>query len=62
MTIPEMLWVLDKEKECIQHRADNTCTHDCKHCSGFVEYTSLLNAHDSIINLVFRTGESNRRH
>lgn len=62
MTIPEMVWVLNKVKECILQREDNTCCHDCRKCQSFVEYTSLLSALDSIINLVFKTGESNRRH
>lgn len=62
MTIPEMVWVLNKVKECAERRSDNACCHECRKCQSFVEYTSLLGALDSIINLVYRTGESNRRH
>lgn len=62
MTISEMMWILDKVKECTLQREDNTCCRDCRKCQNFVEFISLLSALDSIINLVYRTGESNRRH
>lgn len=61
LTTSEMLWVLDNVKECVQRREDRKCTHECKKCQCFIEYTSLLQAIDSIMNLVYRAGENGRR-
>lgn len=61
MTIPEMVWVLNRQKECALCRESGKCTHECKKCPYFVEYTSLLCALDSIIRMVYGTGGNGRR-
>lgn len=62
MTIPEIAYVMEHLKGCIQERADKTCTHDCEKCSWNLEYASLMEALDSIMNLVFRADNHSRRH
>lgn len=54
MTTKEMIYVLDKEKECIQIRTTNQCDKDCSHCSCHMEPSSLLDAFERIINYIFQ--------
>lgn len=54
MTIQEMVYVLDKERECVQRRSDGKCEKQCKGCNCHIESSSLLDALERIINLIFR--------
>lgn len=60
MTTTEMVYVLDKEKECIQKRT-NGCNKDCKHCEAYMEPSNLLDAFERIINLIFNVDKQNTR-
>lgn len=44
----EMLYVLDKEKECVQIRGNGQCEKDCSHCSCHMDTISMLDALDRI--------------
>ena len=61
MNIKEMIYVLDKEKECVQRRSDGKCEKDCEHCDCSIEPSSLLDALERIINLVFNTDKNSTR-
>lgn len=61
MTIPEMIYVLDKEKECIQRRSANECCKECKGCSSYMEPCSLLGALEKIANLIFNMDKHSTR-
>ena len=58
MTVTEMIYVLDNEKECIQRRTIGDCAKDCKHCPCYMESSSLLDAFERIINLIFNVNQS----
>ncbi len=53
MTTTEMVYVLDTEKECIQRRADGKCQKECKGCQCYMEPSSLLDAFERIVNMIF---------
>lgn len=53
MTTTEMIYVLDKEKECIQKRSVGLCDKECKSCECYIEPTSLLDGLERIINYIF---------
>ncbi len=57
MTTPEMLYVLDKLKECVQIRSHNQCTKDCEHCSCHMEPSNVIDAIERIANLIFNMGK-----
>lgn len=61
MTIKQMVYVLDKEKECVQHRSAGKCDKDCKGCECYIEPSSLLDALERIINLIFRIDKQSTR-
>lgn len=61
MTTTEMIYVLDKEKECIQKRSDGKCNLDCKHCSCGIEASCLLDGFERIINLILHTDKNSTR-
>lgn len=61
MTIKEMVYVLDKEKECVQRRSDGKCEKDCTHCECGIEPSCLLDAFERIINLVFSMDKNSTR-
>lgn len=60
MTTTEMMYVLDKEKECIQRRTDG-CDKDCKQCPAYMEPGNLLDAFERIINLIFNVDRNSTR-
>lgn len=53
MKITEMIYVLDKEKECVQRRGYGDCNYDCNHCEAHLESITVLEAIERIINLIF---------
>lgn len=61
MTTTEMIYVLDKEKECIQKRTIG-CDKDCKHCDSYLEPSNLLDAFERIINLIFNVNKQHTKH
>lgn len=61
MTIPEMLYVLDKEKECIQIRSHNQCKKECQYCSCHMEPDNMLDAFERISNLIFNMDKHSTR-
>lgn len=61
MTIPEMIYVLDKEKDCVQKREYGNCDKDCAHCDCHMDATSLLDAFERIINLIFNIDKHSTR-
>lgn len=61
MTTTQMIYVLDKEKECIQKRSDGKCDKECKGCECYIEPTSLLDGLERIINLIFRVDKQSTR-
>ena len=63
MTIKQMIYVLDKEKECIQRRSNGKCEKECKGCNCYIEPSNLLDAFERIINLIFNIDKkSTRKH
>ena len=57
MTVTEMMYVLDKEKECIQRRASGDCDKNCTHkCDAYMEASSLLDAFERIVSFIFSVG------
>lgn len=61
MTLTEMIYVLDKEKECIQRRADNDCSKNCVGCQCFIQPDNLLDAFERITNLIFNLNNKSTR-
>lgn len=61
MTTTEMIYVLDKEKECIQRRTDGECSKNCTGCDCFIQPNNLLDAFERIINLIFNISSRNTR-
>jgi hypothetical protein len=53
MKISEMIYVLDKEKDCIQKRQYGNCTHNCENCEAHLEAGTILDAFERIVNLIF---------
>lgn len=53
MTTTEMIYVLDKEKECVQRRSDGKCEKQCNGCECHIESSNLLDALERIINYIF---------
>lgn len=56
MTIKEMVYVLDKSKECVLIRSHNQCKKDCNHCSCTMEPTIMTDALDRITDLLVDFG------
>lgn len=61
MTTTEMVYVLDKMKECVQRRTVNDCIHDCRHCEAYMEPSNMLDAIERIVNYIFHVDKSNTR-
>lgn len=61
MTTTEMIYVLDKEKECIQKRSLGLCNKECKGCDSYIESTSLLDGLEKIINYIFHMDKRTTR-
>lgn len=61
MTIPEMIYVLDKEKDCITKRSCDLCEKNCIHCECHIESSTLLDAFERIINLIFRIDKNSTK-
>ena len=61
MTIKEMIYVIDKEKECIQKRECGECDKDCKCCDSHLEAGTLLDAFERIVNLIFTIDKNSTR-
>ena len=61
MTITEMIYVLDKLKECIQTRSDEKCPTNCKNCPCYMESSSLLDALERIINIISNMNKHSTR-
>ena len=61
MTIPEMIHVLDKEKDCITKRSSNLCNKECRGCECHIESSTLLDAFERIINLIFNIDKRSTR-
>lgn len=60
MTITEMVYVLDKEKECIQRRTIG-CDKDCKNCNAYMDPSNLLDAFERIVSFIFNADKHNTR-
>lgn len=56
-----MIYVLDKEKECVQKRSYNDCSHDCEHCDCHLDEGNILDAFERIINLIFTIDKHNTK-
>ena len=61
MTIKEMVYVLDKEKDCIIKRSSNLCEKNCTGCECHIEVSNLLDAFERIINLIFKIDKDSTR-
>jgi hypothetical protein len=61
LTIPEMIYVLDKERDCIQRREAGECDKDCKNCDSHIDTSFLLDGLERIVNLVYNVGKSRTR-
>lgn len=61
MTIKEMIYVIDKEKECIQRRSCGECDKDCTSCDSHLDAGTLLDAFERIVNLIFNIDKHNTR-
>lgn len=57
MTGSEILYVLQFVRECVLKRQEGSCTHQCEGCTGYINFSSVLQMTDSIIGLV----EKNKR-
>lgn len=56
-----MIYVLDKEKDCIQKRTSNICDKDCRHCECHIESSTLLDSFERIINMVYNINKHSTR-
>lgn len=61
MTTTEMIYVLDKLKDCVQNRSEANCSHDCKHCESYMESSNMLDAIERIINYIFHVDSHTTR-
>lgn len=61
MTIPEMIYVIDKERECIQRRSAGECEKDCKNCPSYMDPGSMLDGLERIVNLVYNISKDRTR-
>jgi hypothetical protein len=61
VTVKEMIYVLDKEKECIQRRGIGKCEKECKACESYIEPSNLLDAFERIINYIFNVDKTKTR-
>ena len=61
LTITEMIYVLDKERECIQRREAGECDKDCKKCDSHIDTSFLLDALERIVNLVYNISKDRTR-
>lgn len=61
MTIPEMIYVIDKEKDCIQKRGAKLCDKDCEHCDCYMEPSTVLDAFERIVTLIFTIDKNRTR-
>lgn len=53
MKITEMIYVLDKEKECVMKREYGNCDHECDKCEAHLQAGTVLDALERIVNLIF---------
>lgn len=61
MTTTEMIYVLDKEKECIQRRTNGDCQKHCTGCDCFIQPCNLIDAFERITNFIFNVGGRSTR-
>lgn len=54
MTVQEIIYVLDKEKECIIRRNSELCEKQCDKCDSHLQVGTLLNTFEEVINIIFR--------
>ena len=50
MTLNEIEYVLDRERECVQKRSNGKCNKECSSCSSRINAWEVLDTFDRIIN------------
>ena len=61
MQISEMIYVIDKQKDCITKRSAGLCDNNCKSCECYLDPSTSLDALERIANLISNIDRNSTR-